>query len=1134
MKILGLDIGSTSIGWSVVDENQAIIKSGVHIFPVGVKDDDFNKSGKEVSKNVGRRMARSARRLIFRYRLRREQLKRILLENAMMPGFTVINEKMHYLPLKAKELFYLRKKALDEPITLEELGRICLLLNQRRGFKSGRKDRGKGDEKETSKLKIAMGQLDRDIEEAGARTLGEFYWLLYKASEDKKDWHNEDEPIEPLHNKAHRLDVSRYAFRATYEKEFDLIWDTQKLHHTILTEDLKKQIKDRTIFYQRKLKSAKHLVSRCRIYPKKRCSPASHPLFQEFRLWQKLADIRVTVPSNQIENYRSLAPLSLEEKQILASELKYNSKLTEPQMKKLLGFSKEATFNQIEGLGIGNRTMTQFKNALGEKKLSAMTEEEIDQLWHVLYCAEEDAELFKHLVEFYQYTGEEAENLVKINLEADYGSLCKKALKGITLHMKEGMDYTEACLAIGFHHSQDELDNPNRELATQLKRTKEDDLRNPLVNKTVSESIRLVNAIISDPDCGRPDLVRIEFARSLQKPKAFREEELARNKAKNLRREEYMEFLHAKVGRHLVRRSDLIKFELWLEMEFSETDLKKLAPNLPVDDFRRFAQKVNSKDRLKYDLWMECGRVSPYTGKVISLTTLFSPEIEVEHIIPYSKSQDNSFVNLTLSEKSFNDKAKRNRTPLEAYEVLPDGQNEIFKFKKRVEYFSEGKQKRFLFDGSEDQLKKFRPSDLANTAYISKVVRRKLLTAIRKVEITNGQITSKLREFWGLNEILNPEGKNEKSRLDHRHHAIDAIAIACTSIRFIQKLSKEATFDHRGRMRIPSFESPFEHFQDEVKKSVDRIFISYRVDSRLLVSRKNKYIHSKAKGGVTPQRTISVRGALHEEKFYGKILISPSREEAFVFRKRLSDFEKLKDFDKIVDEPTKTRLINHLLATNCISQTDLENHKMKIKFEKSKADQIKKRIKEAFANGFSYLSKPNSELSTKVIPVFKVRVMNPSEGLIQIRPKSQPNCYVEGGSNFIFAIYGSSSGSRSGMVISNFEAVKNLQNTGQLVPQNDFKGRPLLVTFHTNELFIRYENHEDEIDWNSPIELFKRLYRVVKFDQTGLIVSVLHNFGGVKADKPKEYSEGVVLAKNVNTWKGVKVKISDVGKLMRV
>ena len=105
MKILGLDIGTTSIGWSIINENQSVESAGVHIFPVGVKDDDFNKSGKEVSKNIGRRMARGARRLIFRYKIRREQLKRILVEMEMMPEFTVINEKVHYLPLKAKELF---------------------------------------------------------------------------------------------------------------------------------------------------------------------------------------------------------------------------------------------------------------------------------------------------------------------------------------------------------------------------------------------------------------------------------------------------------------------------------------------------------------------------------------------------------------------------------------------------------------------------------------------------------------------------------------------------------------------------------------------------------------------------------------------------------------------------------------------------------------------------------------------------------------------------------------------------------------------------------------------------------------------------------------------------------------------
>lgn len=1106
MKTIGLDIGTTSIGWSLIAEDNKIIKAGVHIFPVGVNEEILNQKKREVSKNVARRNSRGGRRLNFRYKLRRAQLKKILVEHDMMPDFKVEGNTIHYAPFDAKELFHLRKRALDEKLSPQEIGRIFLLLNQRRGFKSGRKEKGDGDEKETSKIKLAMGELDHIIEREGCRTLGEYYWSLFQKIENDPNWHNPNEPAEPLHNKKHRIDISRYAFRSTYGKEFDLIWDKQKQYHPQLSDELKKEIKDRTIFYQRKLKSAKHLVSKCLFYPQKRVSPKSHPIYQEFRIWQTLSTLRVTAPASAISAYRSLSPLTLEEKHILAKELNWVDKLTETQMKKILGFSKEATFNKIEGIGIGNRTLAAFSKALGRKRVESMTAQEIDQLWHVLYCAEEDGELFKHLINYYQYTPEEADGLVKINLEADYGKVSQKAAKGLVAHMKEGMDYAEAALALGFHHSQTKLDNPDRELTETLKWVKkEDDLRNPLVNKTVSETIRLVNGIISK--YGRPDLVRIEFARSLQKPKQAREAELANNKAKKARRDEYIEFLYAKIGRHLVKKSDLIKFELWLEMEFAETELSKLAPNLDIEEFRKFSRKVNSGDKLKYELWLECGRISPYTGKVISLSQLFSPEIEVEHIIPYSLCQDNSFINLTLSEKSFNDK-KGNLVPIEAFKAIGDEPG-LFRFKKRVEHFSEAKQKRFLADGSEGELKKFRPSDLANTAYISRIVRNRLLTAVKKVEITNGQITSQLRDFWGLNDILHPEGENKKSRDDHRHHAIDALTIAFTSVSMTQKLSREAKFDHRGKMRIANFPMPFDGFKEEVQKAVSSIFTSYRVESRLLVSKKNKYVHSNSKNGKTAQKTITVRGALHEDTYYGMIQHPEKGKSAYVTRKPLTVIKSLEEIDKIVDKPTRERVRAYLLE---------------------KGADTKEKIQSALANGFTYKSKDGK----KTIPVYKIRIEMASSGMIQVRPNKVPNSFVESGSNYLFAIYEGQDGSRSYRNFSVFDSVKQLKETGSLSAPFDEQNRPLLCTFQKNEMFVAYREHEDEINWSSPDDLFSRLYKVVKFVKDGRIVSSMHNYSNVNPDKPKEYAPGVVLAKNYNTWRGIKVKINEVGELVRL
>ena len=173
-----------------------------------------------------------------------------------------------------------------------------------------------------------------------------------------------------------------------------------------------------------------------------------------------------------------------------------------------------------------------------------------------------------------------------------------------------------------------------------------------MVMRAVSESVALVNAIIQEE--GRPDCIRIEFARTMRMPKEVREKMRNKNRDKERQRDEYEEFLMKKLGYKDIKRSQITKFELWLEMEFAEEDLRKIDGSINVEDFRKFAKNVKPSDRTKYDLWLQCGRISPYTGKPISLGKLFSSEIEIEHILPYSRTMDNSFRNKTLCEREFN------------------------------------------------------------------------------------------------------------------------------------------------------------------------------------------------------------------------------------------------------------------------------------------------------------------------------------------------------------------------------------------------------------------------------------------------------------------------------------------------
>ena len=1078
---LGLDIGTNSIGWCLIENEKSIKDIGVRIFPVGVKEDDYNKSGSEISKNATRRQARGIRRLYDRYKQRRKQLKKMLSKLDMHPNIEEV--------LLAKELYSLRKKALDDQIELNELGRILLLLNQRRGFKSSKKDNKSSETaKERSELKIKMNELSKKVEDGGFRTIGEYFYSLFQ-NENIENWHNADEPLERIR--------TRFVYRKLYETEFDFIWERQKeFYPEILTEENYKKIKDNCLFYQRPLKSQKHLVAKCRFEKTKRVAPKSCYEFQEFRIWQTLSNIRVT-DGNRFRDF-----LTIEEKNILASELEKNKDLTQAKLKKLIGLSSRAQFNEIPERLKGNTTSAKLCDALGEDFFMSLSNEQKYKLWHTLYYANDEEWLSEYAINGLNLNEEQAERYVEIELEPDYCNISNKAIEKILAHLKLNHDYTNACAAVGYHHSFDEeVDSKDRILQDKIIRTKDDELRNPLVQQAVSETIRLVNAIINEH--GKPERIRVEFARSLKKPKDVREKMKRKNDEKEKRRNEYVEYLkqNANVtGLTRIGKADILKFELWLEMEFNQSELKKINRNIDVEEFRKFAMNIKANDKEKYALYLECGRICPYTGEVINLSDLFSSEVEVEHIIPYSKCMDDSFGNKTLTKRWFN-AAKGNQTPFEYFKGKPNHWKE---FQERIKSFPDSKQEKFTTETVPDG---FLNSQLTNTAYIAKESRKKLKTICKDVRVTNGQATSLLRRFWGLNDILNDTGENTKSRDDHRHHAIDALVIANTTENYINKLSQESQFDYTGRMILKDVKFPYPNFKLEAVEKLSKLLISYRNKKRLITAKQNKYIHSKKK--IQPQKSLSIRGALHEESFYGSINNPHTGVQNFVIRKPISLLTSVKQIEKIVDPTIKEIIKNHV--NNNGGETN-----------------IKKALDPQTNPVFI-----NSKDGLKKIQIKNVRVIDNAESMIQLRPKENPKLFVSSGNNYCIAIYeNEETGKRDYETVSFFEATQRALNKKPLV--NNSKGdKKLLMTLSQKDLVVVYDLHKDEINWDNQRDLFNKLYRVVKFSGSQINLA-LHNYAKVNSDKPKEYPTGVVLIKTTSTLKAVKARITITGKIIRI
>ncbi|TAF36409.1 MAG: hypothetical protein EAZ66_07635, partial [Alphaproteobacteria bacterium] len=326
------------------------------------------------------------------------------------------------------------------------------------------------------------------------------------------------------------------------------------------------------------------------------------------------------------------------------------------------------------------------------------------------------------------------------------------------------------------------------------------------------------------------------------------------------------------------RSSEITKYELWLELGADAEDLAKKGGNM--EEFVKFSRRVSTGDKTKFNLWKECLRRSVYTGEIISLSDLFKSETEVEHIIPYSKSMDNGFANKTLAERKFN-QDKGERTPYE-YIFNTLGKEAWNAFCERIKIFPKHKQDKL-------KMQEYPPADfleqqLRNTAYIA-VKAGEMLAKVVDVELVKGQSTAQLRAHWGLNGALNMENPEIKNRGDHRHHAVDAVVIALTTKSLLKTLSESNAYNpQRDLFQIDEKYLPKQMWGGKLRKQLDKhlesMLISHRADNRLIVRKKGR-IFTKSRGVLETNTTFAVRGALHNDTYFGYIKFPNDKHSYF-------------------------------------------------------------------------------------------------------------------------------------------------------------------------------------------------------------------------------------------------------------
>lgn len=1149
---IALDAGTNSTGFVLLDETNTLVEFGVDTFPMGNKEE----KGVESSRNAERRGYRGTRRNRFRYHLRRAKLLKTLKAMGMQPDFGKV--------FTAFQFYETRKNALEKQILLTDLGRIFLLFNKYRGFKSSRKETGKDSEKEKEegKVKTEISWLKSRLVEHDCQTVGQYFFKMFEKSQalyERGQWHNSDEPYDERgldENNAFALAKSRgirregrHLERALLEIEFDLIWQKQReFYPDLLTEDNFVEIKNQTIFYQRPLKSPKKFIGKCHYEKRKQCAPLSSLVFQEFRVLKQLIDIRLTDERDpDVFN----KPLDDEQRGILWEILQNQNSLSFAQIKKQLNLSKSVKINTDEfgkdGLK-GNSTRAQIHAAVGAAIFDELElTNRLEKLWHVLYFHQDEGWLRQNLSNRWQFDDEIIDQLLAIHLENGYANYSAKVLHIILPEMKKGVHEREALKKTGYDVEQN---TANRALKNRISDLKNNELRNPVVEKATMRVVRLVNQLIKKHNIDPEKLtIRIESTRELKKPRQERQKIRTKNLETERRRKDYAAFL-TKYGAFGAVHPDsavINKFELWLELGENQDDLK---------EFQKFVNDAKNYDLHieKYRLWLEQSMKCPYTFKTIPLRDLMSAEIEIEHIIPYSRSMDNSFVNKTLCYAEAN-KAKSNRT---AYEYMRDkGAGEFTAFKHHIKTVfknSDEKQKRFL---QEEVPKTFRPDQLTNTSYIARQIKAKLQEVSRDVQFTTGAATAELRRTWRigglLEEVIYEEqtgiemwrhfaNKNDetnqaeiknyrewlvqfgkgKNRTDHRHHALDALVIGLCTPAIVQQIStfhrvreelKLANADHDGKVFLNGLEYNLPKFpihKSTIRQALKQILVASQANQRLLVTQKNR---SKTKKGKHTQTVQSVRHALFEETFAGKIQKPQAdafdKEEVFVTRKALTpDLIKTeKDLDKVVDVQVREILRRRLAQYNDKGDKAFSEEEM------IKNPVYMYSLKD-YPNG---APQPSSKKGGALPVIKKVRTIREKpRSFVQIPAKDQEgnivaiNRYAQKDRNYIMALYELKTTNKKGEIkricdfklLSNPEAVQKrlageplfadelTNNKGQTLPLN-----PLCPTLKKGDFVVFFENDPAEIQWNDRMDLFKRLYQVTGLGES--IKSQIYLYGNL-------------------------------------
>jgi CRISPR-associated endonuclease Csn1 len=879
---LGLDLGTNSLGWAAVeldsdDHPIRIFAAGSRIFGDG-RD---AKSGASLA--VERRNARAMRRRRDRFKQRQTALLKHLTRAGLFPA-----NAAERAALATLDPFELRARALREKLPLYHVGRALFHLNQRRGFKSNRKvDRGGGDD--TGKIRIGVSRLYAAMRDAGAETLGDYLHARRASATDPNRIPSVRTRLRPESGEGAKGDgYDFYPDRRMLEEEFELIWGRQaQFHSAELTQELRERLFE-VVFYQRPLKQPK--VGKCTLLGTEERLPKAHPLFQRRRLLEELNALRIVRPGE------TATPLTREQRDMLYLKLKNRRSVAFESLRKLLKLDPDARFNKesdnrkdLSGDEVAAELSAKGRIGPRWSSLDADTQWQIVSRIRDQESDADEAALIAWLQNDIGLAEEQARATVGARLPEGYGRFGLTATTRLVAAFESDVIvYSEAVQRAGLgHHSDFRTGEVLHELpyyGAVLERhimpgtsdpTDPEELRvgrltNPTVHIGLNQLRRVVNALARRH--GVPSQIAVELARDLKLNDERKRELNARNRQNR---------------------------------EAAERRSKKLSEiGLP--------DKGGNRAILK--LWEELNpgnvldRRCVYTGQQISIEMLFSGAVEVDHILPFSATLDDSNDNRLLCTREAN-RQKRKRAPYEAF----GHQTEWEEIAARAATLPHGKRWRFEPDAMTrfDAQGGFLARQLVDTQYLSRLA-REYLDALYpdtgegsgRVWVSPGRLTEMLRRSWGLNQLLPDHNYSDgaaqpKNRRDHRHHAIDAAVIAVTDRNLLARIAREA--GERGheaadRMTADLLE-PWDGFREQLGDMVNAIIVSHRTDHGTI---------TKIDG-----RRDTTAGRLHNDTAYGLTGQKDDKgNDIVVHRVPLTSFKKGADLESIRDPDLRKSLLD--------------------------------------------------------------------------------------------------------------------------------------------------------------------------------------------------------------------------------